>query len=141
MNTCFKNGLIVAVAASLSVLATGSAMAQSYLNGSSKMRGDYGQMPRSASTARPMYQATTPSGERSFSYEPSQAAPAPAPAANGCGCGSAPSTATAAPAPMAQSQTQSTRSFSYEPSTRAGVASPMVRGAQTPAYLVPKSLR
>jgi hypothetical protein len=141
MNANYRKLLAVLVGLALFAIAAEVASAQSWLDGSSKMRGDYGQMSRSVVTARPMYQATAPNGQRSFSYEPAQAASAPAPAANGCDCGSAPSAATAAPAPMAQTQTQSTRSFSYEPSTRAGVASPMVRGAQTPAYLVPKSLR
>jgi hypothetical protein len=137
MNTCFKNSLIVAVVASLS-LAT-SAMAQSYLDGSSKMRGDYGQMSRSVMTSRPTYTATAPAQTRSFSYEPSQSTPAPAPVANGCGCGGASSDQAATPAPTAQRDTGTVRSFSYEPSIRVNSA-PAAR-AQTPAYLVPKSLR
>src|SRR5215471_21414426 len=102
MNTCFKKSLIVAIVASLSVVAIGSALAQSYLDGSSKMRGDYGQMSRRITTSRPTYTATAPTQTRSFSYEPSRAAPAPAPAASGSGGGSAPSAATTAPAPTAQ---------------------------------------
>jgi len=145
MNTCFKKSLIVAIVASLSVAAA-SAMAQSYLDGSSKMRGDYGQMSRSVVTSRPTYTATAPTQTRSFSYEPSQAAPAPAPAESGCGCGgcgcgcaAAPNAPAAAPAPTAQRDAGTVRSFSYEPPARTNSA-PAARAA-TPLYLVPKSMR
>jgi len=135
MNAYSKKSLIVAIVASLSVAAA-SAMAQSYLDGSSKMRGDYGQVSHSIMTTRPTYTATAPTQSRSFSYEPSQAAPAPA--ADGCGCGGASSDKTATPAPTARKDA-GTRSFSYEPSMRTNAA-PAAR-PQTPAYLVPKALR
>jgi len=136
MNTSIKYGLIAA--AGLSIVA-GSAMAQSYLDGSAKMRGDYGQLSRRAITSQPAYTATAPAQTRSFSYEPSQGTPAPAPAAGVGGYGNAPSRATTAPAPTTQRDTGTTRSFSYEPSMRANSA-PAAR-AQTPLYLVPKSMR
>jgi len=134
MNTYVKKSLVSAAAAGLSIVVGGSAMAQSYLDGSSKMRGDYGQMSRSV-MSRPTYQATAPAQTRSFSYEPSQSTPAPA--ANGCGGAS--NDKAAAPAPTARSDAGTVRSFSYEPSMRANSA-PAAR-PQTPAYLVPKSLR
>ena len=140
MKASFKYGSIAAAAVGLSIVA-GSAMAQSYLDGSAKMRGDYGQMSRSIVTTRPTYTATAPAQTRSFSYEPSQSAPAPAPAAGGCGCGCGgpASDQAAAPAPTAQRDTGTVRSFSYEPTMRVNSA-PAGR-PQTPAYLVPKTLR
>lgn len=139
MNAFFKKSLTVAVVSGLSIFGIASAMAQSYLNAGSKMRGDYGQMSRSVTPMRPTYQATAPAQTRSFSYEPSQGAPAPA--ASGCGCGAVSSAPAAAPAPAptARSDSGTLRSFSYEPSMRTNSA-PMSR-AQTPLYLVPKSQR
>jgi hypothetical protein len=139
MTTCFKHGLLAPFAVGLAIVASGNAMAQSYLDGSAKMRGDYGQMSRRVITSRPAYTATAPSQTRSFSYEPSQAAPAPAPATSGYGGGNVASSATAAPAPTAQKDAGTVRSFSYEPSMRANSAPPA--RAQTPLYLVPKTMR
>src|SRR5260221_12560355 len=87
MNARFKNGLIVAVVTGLSIAGVGNAMAQSYLDGSAKARGDYGQMSRNQSS--PMYRYSAPS-QRSFSYEPAQPAPSaaqPSQLAGGCDCG------------------------------------------------------
>jgi hypothetical protein len=117
------------------LFASTNTMAQSYLDGSSKMRGDYGQMSRPVyRQAAPMIAERNAAGTpRNFSYEPSQAAPVN----GGCGCGAAPSAPTAAPAPIAQGPTQTYRAYSYEPSGRANSAI----GSQTPLYLVPKSQR
>ena len=68
MNTCFTKVSMLALVAGIFI--SSSAMAQSYLDGSSKMRGDYGQMSRSQSGMS--YRATVPNVQRSFSYEPSQ---------------------------------------------------------------------
>ena len=123
MNTRFKNGLIVAVVAGLSMAGVGSAMAQSYLDGSAKMRGDYGQMSRSQ--ASPTYRATAPS-QRSFSYEPTPSAAQPAP------------TQPATPqSSVAQKGTQTYRSYSYEPGTPS--SSMRSRSNSTPLWALPKS--
>ncbi len=94
MNTCFKRGLVLAVITSLSAISVNSAMAQSYLDGSAKARGDYGQMSRSS--VSPMYRATAPIQERSFSYEPAPSAAQPSQTTDGCGCGNSDSGKTAA---------------------------------------------
>jgi hypothetical protein len=147
MNTRFKNGLIVAVVAGFSLAGVGQAMPQSYLDGSAKMRGDYGQMSRSQSS--PMYRYTAPSQQRSFSYEPAQQAPSaaqPAPTNGGCGCGTADSGKTAAsnqPAAgqgsVAQRSTQTNRSFSYEPGTTSSNGAMRNRSSSTPLWALPKS--
>ncbi|HEY2827129.1 MAG TPA: hypothetical protein VGJ04_05970 [Pirellulales bacterium] len=134
-----RSSIIVAVVAVSSVFVV-SSWAQSYLDGSAKARGDYGQLSRiSRSSAQPMLRATAPSVTRSFSYEP-----APAVKTDKAGKGAdtndkAKTDSSAKAAPNAAASTQSARSYSYEPSM--GSASASAARSQTPLYLVPKSLR
>lgn len=88
--------------------------------------------------------AQAPTGQRSFSYEPSQAAQEVAPSGCGCPCG----VVGAEPAPAtAQRPTESRRSFSYEPSTADSYTAPSgprmgsrpMRSQRTPTYLLPKT--
>jgi hypothetical protein len=128
MNTRFKNSLIVAVVAGLSMAEVGSAMAQSYLDGSAKMRGDYGQMSRNQ--ASPTYRSTAPS-QRSFSYEPAPSAAQPAQSQSA-------QTQPATPqGSVAQKGTQTYRSYSYEPGTQSGTM--RSRSNSTPLWALPKS--
>ena len=143
MNTCFKKGLFVAVVAGLSIAGIGSAMAQSYLDGSAKARGDYGQMSRNQS--RPMYQATAPTQQRSFSYEPAPATAQPSQPTGGCGYGNAESGKTIASSQpanpqggVAQRDTRTYRSYSYEPGTTSS-GTMRNRSNSTPLYALPKS--
>jgi hypothetical protein len=142
MHTCFKKSLVVAVVTGLSVVGIGSAMAQSYLDGSAKMRGDYGQMSRSQSS--PIYRYTTPNQQRSFSYEPAPPAQQPSPSTGGCGGGHADSgkdTASNPPAApqagIAQKGTQTYRSYSYEPGTSNRTL--RSRSNSTPLWALPKT--
>ena len=149
MNASFKKSLIVVAVATLSLVFVASLWAQSYLDGSSKARGDYGQMSRSWST--PSYRVTTPS--RSFSYEPapavktdksdstkvkSNASPKASDNSTAKAKDNTSANANAAPNATAQRNSQSTRQFSYEPSM--GVTNSR-RSSSTPLYLVPKTLR
>ena len=117
-------------------------MAQSYLDGSAKARGDYGQMSRSQSS--PVYRYATPT-QRSFSYEPALNNTQPAQTSGDCGCGSAngdKSAANNSPAApqggVAQRSTQTYRAYSYEPSTSVGTMR-SGRSAATPLWALPKS--
>ncbi len=139
MNTRFQKGLIVAVVIGLSMAGISSAMAQSYLDGSAKARGDYGQMSRSQS--RPTYRYMAPSPQRSFSYEPAQAATQSSQPSTGCGCGDTASVNAAnnsAPhASVAQRGTQTYRAYSYEPGMTTG--SMGSRSGSTPLWALPKT--
>jgi hypothetical protein len=137
MNASYRRLLTASVALGLLALAAEVASAQSWLDGSSKMRGNYGQAGVSRSVSggtvyRAPVIARAPAATRSFSYEP------------------APATGTVKKAPDTTKKTEIakadnakkapvTRSFSYEP-TLGSTSSPAVR-SQTPLYLVPKSLR
>ncbi len=142
MNANYRKLLTVSVVAGLVALAAEIASAQSWLDASSKVRGNYGQAGASSvggTVYRAPVIARAPVATRSFSYEPSAATPAPAA-----------STAKKAPATdtvkkvldttkkveTAKKAPTTTRSFSYEPSYSAPAAR-----SQTPLYLVPKSLR
>jgi hypothetical protein len=143
MNANYRKLLTVSVVAGLVALAAEIASAQSWLDASSKVRGNYGQAGASSVGGGTVYRAPViaraPVATRSFSYEPSAATPAPAA-----------STAKKAPATdtvkkvldttkkveTAKKAPTTTRSFSYEPSYSAPAAR-----SQTPLYLVPKSLR
>jgi hypothetical protein len=142
MNTRFKNSLIVAAVAAIALAGIGSALAQSYLDGSAKMRGDYGQMSRSQ--ASPMYRYTTPNQQRSFSYEPDQPASQPSQSTSGCGGGHADNgkatTSNPPTAPqggIAQKGTQAYSSYSYEPGTSSGTM--RSRSNSTPLWALPKT--
>ncbi len=140
MNTCFKNSLMAAVVTGLSIAAIGSATAQSYLDGSSKMRGDYGQMMRSQS--QPMYRATAPTQQRSFSYEPAPVTAQPSQPANGnmeSGKTDASNQPASPQGSVAQRNTQTYRAYSYEPN--AGTSNGMMRNrsGSTPLWALPKS--
>src|SRR5262245_12163572 len=158
MNANYRKLLTVSVVAGLVALAAEMASAQSWLDASSKMRGNYGQAGASSSVSggtvyRAPVIARAPAATRSFSYEPSQATG---------GCGSVPvpaaSTATKAPATdtlkkapdtkkvdtakkveTAKNAPTTTLTFSYQPSVRS-YSAPATR-SQTPLYLIPKSLR
>ncbi|HZZ26652.1 MAG TPA: hypothetical protein VFE46_01490 [Pirellulales bacterium] len=124
MNTHFKNGLMVAVVTGLSITAIGSAMAQSYMDGSSKMRGDYGQMSRSQ--LRPTYQAAAPAQQRSFSYEPTPVTAQPTQPGSAQGS-------------VAQRSTQTYRAYSYEPNAGTSSGTMRSRSGSTPLWALPKS--
>jgi hypothetical protein len=144
MNMRFRKVLAVLVGTGLFALATEMVSAQSWLDASSKMRGDYGQAGASRSYGgstvyRAPVIASAPAATRSFSYEPSAATPAPAAST----AKKAPATDTVKKVPESTKRVDTTkkaptttRSFSYEPSYSAPAAR-----SQTPLYLVPKSLR
>ncbi|HEY2827742.1 MAG TPA: hypothetical protein VGJ04_09105 [Pirellulales bacterium] len=142
MNTRYSMGLIAAVVTGLSVVGIGSAMAQSYLDGSAKARGDYGQTSHSQTS--PMYRYSTPT-QRTFSYEPAPSTAQPAQPAGGCGSGTASSGTSAANNPpaapqggVAQRGTQTNRSYSYEPGTSSGTMRSS-RSNAAPLWALPKS--
>src|SRR5262245_22711054 len=155
MNANYRKLLTVSVVAGLVALAAEMASAQSWLDASSKMRGNYGQAGASSSVGggtvyRAPVIASAPAATRSFSYEPSQAtggcgsAATPAPAASTAK--KAPATDTVKKVPdttkkveTAKKAPATTRSYSYEPSVRS-YSAPAAR-SQTPLYLVPKRLR
>lgn len=139
MNTRFTKVLMLGTVAGLFV--TASAMAgESYLDASSKMRGEFGQTSRRATEYRPMYRASAPTlaqqqpapnAEQRFSYEPRQIA--------GDSRSSASDSANKnAPNATAQRDTRTYRSFSYEPGT-APSAAMRSRSNSTPLYALPKS--
>src|SRR5262245_19954184 len=151
MNAIYRKLLTASVAAGLVALAAEVASAQSWLDASSKMRGNYGQAGASSVSGGTVYRAPViaraPATTRSFSYEPAQAT-------GGCGSAPAPAASTATKAPAtdtvkkapdnkkvetAKKAPTTTRTFSYEPSVRS-YSAPATR-SQTPLYLVPKSLR
>jgi hypothetical protein len=144
MNARFKNSLIVTVMSGLSVVGFSNATAQSYLDGSAKARGDYGQMSRSQSV--PSYRVTAPSQQRSFSYQPvpTPTTDQPSQPSGDCGCGNADSgkagasnQATAPQGGVAQRGTQTYRAYSYEPGMSSGTL--RSRSNSTPLYLLPKT--
>ena len=130
MNASFKNCLIVTVVAALVVAFVGSSSAQSYLDGSAKARGDYGQVNRS--TSQPMFRSAAPNSVRSYSYEP-----APAVKTDKAKVDTNKAKSNVAPKTNAAPNT-TTRSYSYEPSMGMSGSS---RSSSTPLYLVPKTLR
>jgi hypothetical protein len=144
MNANYRKLLTVSVVAGLVALAAEMANAQSWLDASSKMRGNYGQAGASSSISGGMVYrapviARASAATRSFSYEPSAATPAPAAST----AKKAPATDTVKKVPdttkkveTAKKAPTTTRSFSYEPSYSAPAAR-----SQTPLYLVPKTLR
>jgi hypothetical protein len=127
MNAYLKTSFSVAAVAAVALGFVASTWAQSYLDGSAKMRGDYGQLPR-ISRIVPMYQAAAPTVARSYSYEP-------APNTKVEKGNTAKSNPIAAPNATAQRNTRTTRSFSYEP----GMGVSFVRSFATPLYELPKS--
>jgi hypothetical protein len=131
MNASLKNCLIVTAVAALVAAFVSSSFAQSYLDGSAKARGDFGQMNRSSS--QPMYRSMAPSNVQSFSYEP-------APAVKTDKADKADNNkAKSNVAPKANvAPNTTTRNYSYEPSMGTSSSS---RTSSTPLYLVPKSLR
>lgn len=140
MNTRFTKSLMAVVVAGVSIAGASSAMAQMYLDGSAKARGDYGQMSRNQS--RPTYRYMAPSQQRSFSYEPSTSAAQPAQATDGCGCATSGSASAsnqpAAPqGGVAQRSTQTYRAYSYEPGTTVGTM--RGRSNSTPLWALPKT--
>jgi hypothetical protein len=140
MNTRFRMGLIVAVATGLSVAGIDKAMAQSYLDGSSKARGDYGQMSRSQS--RSMYQATAPTQQRSFSYEPAPTAAKPSQPANGNADNGKTNASNQPASPqgtVAQRGTQTYRAYSYEPGAGTSSGTMRSRSGSTPLWALPKN--
>src|ERR1043166_4562512 len=115
MNTRFTKVLLLAVVASPMVVAIAMA-GDSYLDASSKARGDYGQVSRSMVESRPIYRSEAPvialtqpapSAQQRFSYEPRQSA--------GSGTGKADNGKSNPPNAMAQRETRTYRSYSYEP--------------------------
>jgi len=134
MNANYRKLLVVSAGLALFAIAAEVASAQSWLDASSKMRGNYGQAGASSSFSggtvyRAPVIARAPAATRSFSYDPAAAA----------------GTVKKAPAATKKTETAKTevakkapvtRSFSYEPSYSAPAAR-----LQTPLYLVPKSLR
>jgi len=136
MNMRFQKVLMTAVV--IGLYATSSALAApSYLDGSAKARGDYGQMSRGRSGM--MYQNTSPSVQRSFSYEPSQNAIASQKSDSKKSSDSAKSE-TKKPdssGAMAQRETRTYRSFSYEPGTAGGTM--RGRSGSTPLWALPKT--
>jgi hypothetical protein len=144
MNANYRKLLTVSVVAGLVALAVEMASAQSWLDASSKMRGNFGQAGASSSVGggtvyRAPVTASAPAATRSFSYEPPAATPAPAAST----AKKAPTTDTVKKVPdtakkveTAKKAPATTRSFSYEPSYSAPAARPV-----TPLFLVPKSLR
>jgi hypothetical protein len=132
MNANYRKLLTVSVAAGLVALAAEMASAQSWLDASSKMRGNYGQAGASSSVSGgTVYQAPViaraPAATRSFSYEP---APATSTVKK------APDTTKKAETAKTETKAPVTRSFSYDPP----ISAPAAR-SQNPLYLVPKSLR
>jgi hypothetical protein len=128
MNTCFKRVLVLAIITGLSAISISSAMAQSYLDGSTKARGDYGQMlGRSVS---PTYRATAPIQARSFSYEP-------APGNADSGKTAATKQPTAPRGSVARKDTKNNRTYSYEPGPETGTM--RSRSGTTPLWTLPKS--
>jgi len=140
MNANLKRSLIIVAVVAVSSVFVASSWAQSYLDGSAKARGDYGQLSRiSRSYSQPMLRATASSATRSFSYEP-----APAVKTDKAGKGAdtnakSKSDSSTKAALNAAANTQSTRSYSYEPSM--GTTSTPIARSQATLYLVPKSLR
>jgi hypothetical protein len=128
MNTCFKRGLVLAVITSLSAISVNSAMAQSYLDGSAKARGDYGQMSRNS--VSPMYWTTAPIQQRSFSYEA-------APSNSDSGKTAATKQPTAPQGSVARKDTKNDRTYSYEPGPATGTM--RSRSGTAPLWALPKS--
>jgi hypothetical protein len=136
MNAFLTKSLSLAVVASLSLVFVANSWAQSYLDGSAKARGDYGQMPRiSRTVSQPTFQANAPSATRSYSYEPAPAVKANKGDSTNSKAKSSPS-AKANTAPNATANNRSTRVYSYEPGM--GVSNSN-RSSSTPLYLLPKS--
>lgn len=136
MNAQSKNCLILTAVAALVVALVSSSSAQSYLDGSAKARGDYGQMNRSSS--QPMFRSVAPSNVRSYSYEPAPAVKTDKSDKTDKAKGDSNKTkSNVAPKANAAPNT-TTRSYSYEPSRETSNSS---RSSSTPLYLVPKALR
>jgi len=134
MNANYRRLLTASVVLGLLALAVEAASAQSWLDASSKMRGNYGQAGASSSVSGgTVYRAPTiaraPAVTRSFSYEPAPVTGTVKKAPDTAKKTETAKTETAKKAPV-------TRSFSYEPSYSAPAAR-----SQAPLYLVPKSLR
>jgi hypothetical protein len=131
MNAYLKKTFVLAAVSAVLLVFVASSWAQSYLDGSAKARGDYGQLPRiSRSISQPTFQAAAPRAERSFSYEP-------APAVKTEKAKSNPSAGTNA-MPNATANNRSTRSFSYDPAAGENGAV-RTRSSSVPLYLLPKS--
>jgi hypothetical protein len=120
----------VTISAALIGALVASSSAQSYLDGSSKARGDFGQMNRSYST----YRYAAPNVNRTFSYEPAPAVKTDKTDKTNSDSQKANNNT----APKAKAPSTTTRSYSYEPSMGASNNS---RSSSTPLYLVPKTLR
>jgi hypothetical protein len=140
MNTALKF-TATAIAFGLFALASESALAQSYLDASSKARGDYGQASQNTGrTSRLIYSAAAPSELSNVASEPSPAAKTE-PTAVGKQTDESDDTAN-----TDRTDTQTSRRDWYEPernSYERGSFSTGSRGSgsATPLYLVPKSLR
>jgi hypothetical protein len=135
MSKFFKTGSMVAVVVALSAA---TASAQSYLDGSSKARGDFGTGSRGAvMQSRPMYQAA-PSTQRSFSYEPAPRADQPSQNAKSGSAKVDSKAPMTAPKADMRKETRTYRSFSNEPGTSGGTMRSRA-SSQTPTYLLPKS--
>jgi hypothetical protein len=132
MNATYRKLLTVSVGLALLALAAEVASAQSWLDAGSKMRGNYGQAGATSVSGGTVYRAPviaqTPVATRSFSYQPAPATDAVKKAPG-----------TAKKVETAKKEPTTTRSFSYEPPVRSYSAP--ATPAQTPLFLVPKSLR
>jgi hypothetical protein len=158
MNTRFGKVLAILVATSLVAFVTQLVAAQSYLDGSAKARGNFGQAGASstwnggysyrAPASAIVRQQSAPSTVAKTPAAPAPNAVAKAPEKadtrtfsyepQASGCGSANGAATSAPNATAKKDNGTTRSYSYEPAERTNSAP---RSSQTPLYLVPKTLR
>jgi hypothetical protein len=124
------------------MLASSSAMAQSYVDGGSKARGDFGQLSRSQ--ARMTYRAGATSAQRSFSYEPAPNVAQQSQSTGNSGRANSDSNKTSAntqpSAPqgnVAQRGEQNYRAYSYEPGMSNGTT--RSRSGSTPLWALPKS--
>ena len=130
----FNSALFAVVTTGLFGISAAMA-APSYLDGSSKARGDYGQGV--GSVAAPTYRATP--AVRSFSYEPSQNLIGSTEKSKANNSAKVETKKATAPATAAQKDARAMRSFSYDPAAGTGAVSNRVRGSSTPLYSLPKT--
>ena len=134
MSRKFNSALFVILTTGLFGVSAAMA-APSYLDGSSKARGDYGQ--GIGSFAAPMYRTTSPSVARSYSYEPSQNLAASKPVSPKADASAKVETKKSTAGAIANNNTRSTRSYSYDPSSDSASAS-IRSSSSTPLFLLPK---